>query len=60
MEINRNEIAHQLAKLGFSLPLIGPEPTIHISAKFADGVMRGWTSSKREDYPPVHLWTKAG
>jgi hypothetical protein len=30
MGINRNEIAHQLAKMGSSLPLIGPEPALDI------------------------------
>jgi len=49
MRINRNEIAHQLAKLGSSLPLVGPEPALDIYAKVADGVMRGWTSRKREE-----------
>jgi hypothetical protein len=50
MGINRNEIAHKLGKLSSSLPLIGPEPAFEIFAKFANEVMRGWTSRKREDY----------
>jgi hypothetical protein len=48
--INRNAIAHQLAELGSSLPLIGPEPGLDIFAKVADGLMSCWTSRKREEY----------
>lgn len=44
MGINRNEIAHQLTKLDFSLPLTGPEPALEIFAKVAEGVMSFWTN----------------
>jgi hypothetical protein len=50
MGINLNEIEHQLAKLGSTLPLIGSEPALDISAKVADGVMRSWMSRKREEH----------
>jgi len=33
-----------------SHPLIGPQPALGISAKVARGVIRGWTSRKREEY----------
>jgi hypothetical protein len=42
-----NETADELARQGFSQPLIGPKPDLGISAKVARGVIRDWTSRKR-------------
>jgi hypothetical protein len=50
MEIDGNEITDQLARQGFSLPLIGPGPAFGISLKVAMGVIRDWTSRKLEEY----------
>jgi hypothetical protein len=43
---NGNETADKLARQGSSHPLIGPEHALGISAKFARGVIRDWTSRK--------------
>jgi len=40
MGIVGNEIADQLARVGSSHPLIGPEPALGVSAKVARRVMR--------------------
>jgi Ribonuclease HI len=48
--IDRNETADELARQGFSHQLIGPEPVLGISAKFAREVIRGWTSRKYEEH----------
>jgi hypothetical protein len=40
MGIVGNEIAHRLARVGSSHPLIGPEPALGVSAKVAKGVLR--------------------
>jgi hypothetical protein len=45
-----NEIADKLARQCSSLPLTGPECALAISAKFARGVFRDWTSKKHEEY----------
>jgi hypothetical protein len=50
MGIDGNEIADQLARQGSTLPLMGSEPTLGISAKFAKGVIRGWTSWNHKEY----------
>jgi len=51
MRIDGNEIADQSARQGSSLPLIGPKPAaLGLSAKFARGVIRGWTRWKLEQY----------
>jgi hypothetical protein len=49
MGIDGNEIADQLARQGSTHPLIGPEPALDISAKFARGIVRDWTSRKHEE-----------
>jgi hypothetical protein len=46
VEIDRNEIDDELARQGSSHPLIGL--AFGISAKVARGVIRDWTSRKRE------------
>jgi len=43
-------MADRLAKQGFSHPLIGLVPALGISAEFAKGVIRGWTSTKHKQY----------
>jgi hypothetical protein len=58
MGINGNEMADQLARQGSSCPLIGPEPTLGISAKAAREVIRGWMNRKHRVLT-VHSWTKA-
>jgi hypothetical protein len=50
MGIFGNEMADQLARQGSSHPLIGPEPTVGISAKVARGVIRDWMSRKHEGH----------
>ena len=40
------EIADHLAIESSSIPLIGPEPALGISAKVATGVISDWTSRK--------------
>jgi hypothetical protein len=47
VEIDGNEIANELARQGSSHPLIGP--VLGISAKVARGMIRDWTSRKREE-----------
>jgi len=44
-----NEIADQLTREGSSHPLIGPDPALGISPKFARGVIVDWTSRKHEE-----------
>jgi len=46
--IDGNETADQLATTGSSHPLIGPHPTLGISAKVAKGVIRDWRSRQHE------------
>jgi len=41
--------ADQLARQGSSLPFVGPEPALGISAKVASIVIRGWISRKHEE-----------
>jgi ribonuclease HI len=50
MGIDGNEVADQLARQGSSQPLIGPQPTLGVSAKVARGVSRDWTSGKHEEH----------
>jgi len=40
----------QLARQGFSLPFVGFESALGISAKVASRVIRGWMSRKHEEY----------
>jgi hypothetical protein len=40
----------QLVGQGFSHPLTGPQPTLHIPAKIARRVIRGGTSKKDKEY----------
>jgi hypothetical protein len=42
--------ADQLARQDSSLPLVGPEPALGISAKVASRVIRGRMSRKHEEY----------
>ena len=42
--------ADQLARQGSSLPFVGPEPALGISAKVASRVIRGRVSRKHEEY----------
>ena len=44
--IDGNETADKSAKQGSSHPLTGPERAVSVSAKFARGVIRDWTSRK--------------
>jgi hypothetical protein len=48
VEIDGNEIADELASQGSSHPLKGP--VLGISAKVARGLIRDWTSKKREEH----------
>jgi hypothetical protein len=48
MGIDGNEIADQLARQGPSHPLIGPQPALGVSPKFARGMI--WTSRKNEEH----------
>jgi len=50
MRIDENETAHQLAKLDSPHSLTWPQPTLHISAKVAKGVITDWTSCKHHEY----------
>jgi hypothetical protein len=46
--IDVNEIDDQLARVGSSHLLIGPEPALSISAKVATRVITDWMSRKYE------------
>jgi hypothetical protein len=59
MGIDGYEIADQLAKQGSSHILTGHELALGISAKFAGGVISGWTSSKQVSIA-LYSWTKTG
>jgi hypothetical protein len=50
MGVDGNEISDQLARQGFSHSLTGPVPALGISAKVSRGAIRGWTSTKQEEY----------
>jgi len=59
MRIEGNETAHQLARLDSPHPPTGPQPTLHIPAKVAMGVITGWTSCKTPRLLAVLFWIKA-
>ena len=42
--------ADQLARQGSSLPFVGPESALGISAKVASREIRGWMSRKHKEY----------
>ena len=50
MGIDGIEITDQSAKDGSSLPLIGPELALGISASVARGVIRDWMSRKHKEH----------
>lgn len=44
------KIADQLARQGFSHPIIRPEPAYGIYARVATGAIRDWTHRKHEEH----------
>ena len=50
MGFDENEMADQLARQFSALSLIGPEPALGITGKFATGVIRGCVNRKHEEY----------
>ena len=48
--IEGNEKADQLARQGSSCQLLGPEPSLGISAKVATGVISKWMNKKDKEY----------
>jgi hypothetical protein len=53
--IDGKEMADQLARQGFVLTRIRPEPALGISAKVARGVIRGWVNKKLESIGSLFL-----
>jgi hypothetical protein len=50
MGFDGNEITYQLAKDSSSLPLIGPELALGISASVTMGVITDWMSRKHKEH----------